>query len=224
MVRETLTRKQIVAAAIELLDAEGIDGLSMRKLGHRIGSAATSMYWHVGSKENLVVLAGDHVWNEVDLPDIEKLGWRDSTATLARNTYAMLTRHHWLAPAVSTHFVYGPGMARYQDHNYAVYEAAGFRGSDLDHAFDAVFNFVLGAAVSKSYETAMRTRLDRDDDGEVALVDILSRAEQTASAFPRLAARIADHHDVEPATAERDAFEYGLDTILSGLDVRRHVL
>ena len=50
MPRDTLTREQIVRAAIDLLDAEGLEGLNMRSLGTRLGSAATAVYWHVGSK------------------------------------------------------------------------------------------------------------------------------------------------------------------------------
>lgn len=220
MARDTLTREQIVAAATELLDGDGIDGLSMRKLGQQLGSAATSMYWHVGSKENLVVLAGDHAWSEIALPDIQQHGWRTTAVQLARETYAMLTRHHWLVSAVSTHFVYGPGMARYQDHNYAIFEAAGFTGAELDHAYDTVFNYVLGAAVSKSYETAIRARLGRTEDGDAKLAEVLRQSEQTASAFPRLLARLEEHRDIQTATAERDAFDYGLDTVLDGLATR----
>ena len=59
MPRDTLTREQIVTAAIDLLDAEGLDGLNMRALGQRLGSAPTAVYWHVGSKDNLMALAAD---------------------------------------------------------------------------------------------------------------------------------------------------------------------
>src|SRR5205823_902609 len=59
MPRDTLTREQIIRAAIDLLDAEGLEGLNMRALGKRLGFAATAVYWHVGSKANLIGLAGD---------------------------------------------------------------------------------------------------------------------------------------------------------------------
>ena len=68
--RDTLTREQILKAAIDLLDAEGLEGLNMRALGNLLGSAATAVYWHIGSKENLLALAGDQVWNEIPLPDL----------------------------------------------------------------------------------------------------------------------------------------------------------
>ena len=221
MARETLTREQIVATAIELLDAEGIDALSMRRLAQRLGSAATSMYWHVGNKENLVVLAGDQVWTGIELPDITREGWRAAAASLARNTYDLLTRHHWLVPATSTHFIYGPGMARYQDHTYAVYEAAGFAGTDLDHAYETVFNFVLGTALGKSYETAMRARLDNDGDGEAKLAGIVHRAEEIAGAFPRLKARLAAHRAIDTENTEADYFDQSVAIILDGLESRR---
>ena len=57
MPRDTLTRDQIVDAAVGLLDDEGLEGLNMRALGKRLGSAATAVYWHVGSKSNLIGLA-----------------------------------------------------------------------------------------------------------------------------------------------------------------------
>src|SRR2546430_17418946 len=76
MPRDTLTREQIVSAAIDLLDAEGLEGLNMRALGQRLGSAATAVYWHVGSKDNLIALAADQVWSEIARPDPDTAGWR----------------------------------------------------------------------------------------------------------------------------------------------------
>ena len=64
MPRDTLTKELIVATAIELLDSDGLEGLSMRSLGKRLNSAATAVYWHVGSKAQLIALAGDYVWSE----------------------------------------------------------------------------------------------------------------------------------------------------------------
>jgi len=76
MPRDTLTREQIVKAAIDLLDTEGLEGLNMRALGKRLDSAATAVYWHVGSKDNLIALAADQAWNEIVLPDLTAINWR----------------------------------------------------------------------------------------------------------------------------------------------------
>src|SRR5437763_16953339 len=106
MPRDTLTREQIVSAAIDLLDAEGLEGLNMRALGKRLDSAATAVYWHVGSKDNLIALAGDQVWNEVALPDLAAVDWRTAAASMATDLHAMLTRHRWLVQAFGSYVVY----------------------------------------------------------------------------------------------------------------------
>lgn len=54
MPRETLSREQIVRAAVSVLDAEGVEGLNMRRLGTELGVAATATHWHVKSKDELV--------------------------------------------------------------------------------------------------------------------------------------------------------------------------
>src|SRR2546427_10282306 len=93
MPRDTLTREQIVSAAIDLLDRDGLEGLNMRALGERLGSAATAVYWHVGSKENLIALAADRAWSEVPLPDLATTDSRPAATQLASGLYAILTRH-----------------------------------------------------------------------------------------------------------------------------------
>ena len=147
MPRDTLTREQIVKAAIDLLDSEGLEGLNMRALGRRLGSAATAVYWHVGSKDNLIALAGDQVWNEVGLPDPTATGWRVAAAQMATDLHAMLTRHPWLVQAFGSYVVFGPGRARHDDHSLALYEAAGFTGAQADRAMATVFTYVLGNAL-----------------------------------------------------------------------------
>src|ERR1700692_374158 len=93
MPRDTLTREQIVSAAIDLLDADGLEGLNMRALGQRLGSAATAVYWHVGSKDNLIALAADQAWHEISLPGLTAAGWRAAGTALAASLHAMLPRH-----------------------------------------------------------------------------------------------------------------------------------
>src|SRR5436309_16054486 len=108
MPRDTLTREQIVHAAVELLDAEGLEGLSMRALGKRLGSAATAVYWHVGSKDDLIALAAGQAWSEIALPDLTATGWRTAAAATANGLQAMLTRHHWLVQAFGSFLMFGP--------------------------------------------------------------------------------------------------------------------
>ncbi|HEY3611722.1 MAG TPA: TetR/AcrR family transcriptional regulator C-terminal domain-containing protein [Pseudonocardiaceae bacterium] len=217
MTRDTLTREQIVKAAIDLLDTEGLEGLNMRALGGRLGSAATAVYWHVGSKDDLIVLAGDQVWQEIALPDPAAIGWRAAAAAMATDLHAMLTRHPWLVQAFGSVMVYGPGKARHDDHGLAIYEAAGFTGQRADQAAAAVFTYVLGNALGSAAAAAFTRKLNRDGgNAEDLLRDAIAKATEVAVRFPRLSARL-DTPSAGYASGPDDGFQFGLNAILDGL-------
>jgi AcrR family transcriptional regulator len=218
MPRDTLTRDQIVTAAVELLDADGLAGLNMRALGARLGSAATAVYWHVGSKDNLIALAGDHVWGEIPLPDLDTTDWRAAATQLATEMHAMLLRHTWMVQAFGTYPVYGPGKARHDDHGLALFEAAGFPGAQADRAMATVYLFVLGNALGAAAEVSLTKKLNRDG-GEKLVQDVLAKAGEAAEKFPRLRARLGTS-GADYAAAPEHTFEYGLQIILDGLQAQ----
>lgn len=217
MPRDTLTVEQIVRASIELLDTEGLAGLNMRALGTRLGSAATAVYWHVGSKDRLIALAGDQVWGEIELPPIDPDGWRSAAERMATGLYAMLTAHPWLVQAFGSYMIFGPGKARYDDHNLAIYEAAGFKGTEADQAAAAVFTFVLGNALGPAAADGLHRKLSREGvDVEEHMKESMAAAVAVASEFPRLRARL-DTVSTEYAAAPDNTFQFGLRAILDGL-------
>jgi AcrR family transcriptional regulator len=219
MPRDTLTREQIVRTAIGLLDAEGLDGLSMRSLGERLGSAATAVYWHVKNKDDLVTLAGDQVWNEIELPDLGAVGWRTAATAMAGGLYAMFTRHPWLVQAFGSHLFYGPGKARHDDHSLAVYELAGFAGEEADRAAATVFTFVLGNALGESATVALTRRLSRDGGNpEELIAGTVAQAAEIAMQFPRLRARLEGTAAAGYAAAPDKSFEFGLQAIFEGFE------
>jgi AcrR family transcriptional regulator len=220
MRRESLTREQIVNAAIDLLDSEGLEGLNMRSLGKRLGSAATAVYWHVGSKDNLIALAGDQAWNEIALPDPIATDWRSPATQMAIELHAMLNRHPWLVQAFGSFLMYGPGKARYDDRGLAVYEAAGFIGAQADLAAAAVLTYVLGNALGAAAAVSLRRKLRRDGgSAEERLREGMAKAGEIAVQFPRLSSRI-DTAAADYAASADDSFEVGLQAILDGLETR----
>jgi AcrR family transcriptional regulator len=220
MPRDTLTREQIVKAAVDLLDTEGLEGLNMRALGKRLGSAATAVYWHVGSKENLIALAGDQVWNEIELPDPTATGWRTAAARIAAELHAMLTRHPWLMQAFGSFLMFGPGKARHDDRLIAIYEAAGFSGARADQAAASVFTYVLGNALGPAAEASLTRKLGSDGgDAEELMRDGMAKAVEIASQYPRLRARL-ETSSADYAAGPDDSFEFGLQAILDGLEAR----
>ncbi|MEU8525507.1 MULTISPECIES: TetR/AcrR family transcriptional regulator C-terminal domain-containing protein [Streptomyces] len=218
MPRDTLTKDQIVRTAIELLDSEGLEGLNMRALGQRLDSAATAVYWHVKNKDNLVTLAGDEVWNEIRLPDLDVVDWRTAAASMATDLHGMFSRHPWLVQAFASHLFFGTAKSRLDDHTLAVYEKAGFTGPDADRAAASVFTYVLGNALGAAATASLTRRIERGGgDAEASFAATMKEAAETASRFPRLRARIGS---TEYAGSPDESFEFGLDAVLDGLEAR----
>ena len=82
--REPISRDAIVAAAVRLLDREGLAALSMRRLADELGAGAASLYWHVGSKDGLLDLVLDEIIGEQQVPDPDPPRWREQLKEVAR--------------------------------------------------------------------------------------------------------------------------------------------
>ncbi|MEU7423998.1 TetR/AcrR family transcriptional regulator C-terminal domain-containing protein [Streptomyces sp. NPDC040750] len=218
MPRDTLTPEQIVRTAVELLDDEGLEGLNMRSLGKRLGAAATAVYWHVKNKDDLVLLAADHIWREIDLPPLDAADWRGTATAMADRLHTMLTRHPWLVQAICSHLLYGTGKARYDDHLLGVFETAGFPPEEADRAAGALVTYVLGNALGASAMASLTRRLRREgDDDEELFAETLARAAGTAAGFPRLRARLDTTAATRYAAAPDGSYAAGLRALLDGL-------
>ncbi|WP_392972559.1 TetR/AcrR family transcriptional regulator [Streptomyces sp. LN245] len=221
MPRDTLTADRIVRAAIELLDNEGLDGLNMRSLAQRLGTAATAVYWHIKNKDDLVRLASDAVWAEVELPDLDTTDWRAAAAAHATGVYAMLTRHPWLVQAFGSHLLYGSAQARHNDFSLAVYEKAGFAAADADRAAAAALAFVLGSTLGPAAQVSLNRRFNKKGEGaEELMADAMTRATETAMQFPHLRKRLDTAAATEYAGAPDNSFEFGLRSLLDGFEAR----
>ena len=91
--RAPLTRQAIVDAALRVLDAEGMDGLSMRRVGEELGTGAASIYWHVRNKEHLLQLIFERVTGQSELPVPDPAHWKEQLMALAFQMRAMLNSH-----------------------------------------------------------------------------------------------------------------------------------
>lgn len=221
MTRNTLTPDRIVRAAIELLDEEGLDGLNMRSLGQRLNSAATAVYWHVKTKDDLVRLAGDAIYAEVEPVDLDSTDWRTAATAQATGMHAVLTRHPWYVQAFGSHLLYGAGKSGNDNHSLAIYEKAGFTAADADRAAATVFVHVLGSALGPASEVSLTRRLRKDGgDAEQRLADTLARSAEIAKGFPLLRERLDTPAAAEYAAAPDDSFEFGLRAILDGFEAR----
>src|SRR4029450_13359083 len=83
----------IVEAALGLLEREGLQGVSMRKLAQELGTGAASLYWHVGDKEELLSLLLDRIVGESELPEPDPEHWQEQVKEMGRATRRLMKSH-----------------------------------------------------------------------------------------------------------------------------------
>jgi AcrR family transcriptional regulator len=220
--QQGLSRPQIVRAAVELLDAEGLDALSMRRLGARLGVGATSIYWHVATKDDLVELAMDDIIGEVadslEALDEERGSWREVATTCAYGMRDMLFRHPWMARLLGLRPFIGPNALRMSARILAVFRRAGFEGRDVDFAVSAVMSYTLGATVPA---VALQIAVEREDlQVEEMMAVVRSRLHEARSENPELARMYDDYADADMRSVQAMSFDYGLVCVLDGLAAR----
>ena len=211
--RTPLNRARVLAVAIALADAEGIEVLSMRRLGRELGVEAMSLYNHVGNKDDLLDGMLDQVAAEIELPADDSAGgadWRHAARRRAISAHAVLMRHPWAAAMWISRLTIGPARMRYADGVLRSLREAGFGHGSLDRAYHTIENHIVGHALQ-----ALGFPLDTGELEQAAESFLSSFAEEE---YPDLAAHVQYH--VENPTDD-DEFEFGLTLILDGLDPLR---
>ncbi|MFC4584438.1 TetR/AcrR family transcriptional regulator [Sphaerisporangium corydalis] len=213
-----LSRAQIVHAAMELLDAEGLDALSMRKLGARLGSGATSIYWYVTNKEELLELVLDEVYGELSVPDPAETGWRDAAAVFAYGLRQAMVTHPWSITLIGTLPSLGPNAMAASDRLMKAFEIAGFTGIALDYAAAAVISYTLGATTPEVSWLNLLSRSGVNADEWVKAMR--PQVDVAAADYPGLRAHYAGYANLDPAATMHISFDFGLVALLDGLEAR----
>ncbi|MCG5215611.1 TetR/AcrR family transcriptional regulator [Streptosporangium sp. KLBMP 9127] len=216
-----LSRDRIVSEAIQLLDAEGIEALSMRSLGTRLGAGATSLYRHVANKDELIELVVDEIYGEMRVPaDADPAGWRAAIAGCAHSLRAMVLRHPWVVSVLGqVGLAYlGPNLIRQSDRMLALFQAAGFSPGEADQAMKTLIAYVIGMTTS---EAAYLSMLARSGQSEQDLLESLRpAAEQAVQDHPLLRDGYAAQQGREPEQLREETFVYGVERVLDGLETR----
>ncbi|WP_433194739.1 TetR/AcrR family transcriptional regulator C-terminal domain-containing protein [Nocardia sp. CA-107356] len=209
-----LRRDQIVAAAIELLDAEGLGALSMRKLGAKLDAGATSLYWHVANKDELLELALDEIWGLVQVPDPEQASWREVVTTFAYNFRLTMLGHPWTVTLIGSLPSVGPNAFELSDRLRRTFIGAGFTGTEIYLASGTVTSYVLGQVIPEITSAKAFGDKGFDPAGMLDVMDTLG------GDYPEM---LADYRNAMPAdqqAARAIAFDFGLLCVMDGLESR----
>ncbi|MFI1763168.1 TetR/AcrR family transcriptional regulator [Streptomyces sp. NPDC020800] len=214
----SLSRESIVREAVAMLDADGVEALSMRKLGARLNAGATSLYRHVATKDELMELAVDAVAAEIRVPATADPDWRAAVAEAAQSFRATALRHPWVSSVMGqAGLVYlGPNLMSFSERLASLFTAAGF--PEPDRAISTLLAYVLGMSTT---EAAWLTTVARSGQTEAEFVArLMPAAQEAAAGHAHLAASYGESAPRDPAQ-DRDAkFTHGLDVVLDGLALR----
>ncbi|RST12471.1 TetR family transcriptional regulator [Streptomyces sp. WAC05374] len=213
-----LSRAAIVREAIVMLDADGIEALSMRKLGARLNAGATSLYRHVATKDELMELAVDEAFSEIVVPDAGGADWRTAVTGAAESFRATALRHPWLASVLGqAGLAYlGPNLMAYSERIAALFVAAGF--PEPERAIETVLSYVIGVSTT---EAAWLTTVGRSGETEADFIArLMPAAAQAAAEYDHLAGPYTAAQGIDPVEIRDSKFRYGLDVVLDGLALR----
>jgi AcrR family transcriptional regulator len=150
--KRPLTRELIVDAALALLERDGLQGLSMRRLAQELGTGAASLYWHVGDKEELLGLLLDRIVGDQPVPEPDPKHWQGTVKELARATRRHLSRRRDAAQLSLGRVPTGPHSLPVLERNLAVLAASGLPPQVIAYAAD-MFALYVGAF---AYEESLR--------------------------------------------------------------------
>jgi AcrR family transcriptional regulator len=191
-----LSRREVVAAALTVIDRDGLEALTMRRLGSELGVEAMSLYHHVANKDDLLDRVVDVVIRSIELPDPD-LDWADWARRLAWTYRRIALRHPHVFPLIALRPLTTPQAMRPVEMALEVLRRAGFDGRHALAAFQTLANYTSGFALEEIAAAG--------GEGSPAMATF------DATEFPRL-------HELVHRPMKRDvAFERGLDIILAGL-------
>jgi AcrR family transcriptional regulator len=199
----------VLAAALRLADEQGIEAVSMRRLGQVLRVEAMSLYKHVAGKEDILDGLADLVTSEFEVP-APGGDWKAELRRSAISAHAALLRHPWAGSVLESRLSPGPARLRYLDAVVGVLREAGFDLPMVARAFMALDSHTYGFALQ---ELAMP--FGPEDAAEVAAAMATSAF---GSTYPNLRAMAELASGPTGVPLE---FEFGLDLLLDGLERTR---
>jgi AcrR family transcriptional regulator len=215
--RTPLTRERVLQAAIALADRDGLEALSMRRLGQELGVEAMALYRHVRDKDDLLDSLVEAIVGEIlTHQPAPRAKWKASLRSQILEARAVMLRHPWARRVLEDRGVGGPATLAYIETVLATLRAGGFSVDLAHHALHVLGSRILG----------FNQDLFEDSTPDPATAptpeDDPIRSGRMAAAFPRITelATSVSHDGVLGACDDDVEFAFGLDLVLDGLDRR----
>ena len=209
--RSPLTRARVLEAAVSLADREGIEAVSMRRLGTELGIEAMSLYTHVRGKDDLLDGMIELVIGEIPIHR-DGADWKDSLRTTILSARRVVLRHPWAPRIIESRTDPGASGLRYYDAVMGILREGGFSLEMTHHAIHLLGSRLLGF-----------TQDLFDDSPDVDPAAMTAMAAAVADSHPYVSEMaLGATHDGALGGCDDDVeFAFGLDLILDGLERQR---
>jgi AcrR family transcriptional regulator len=218
--RPSLSREQIVRAAIEIADAEGMEAVTMRRLATKLGAGAMSLYWHVPNKDDLLDLMLDAAFGEVELPERLSGDWRADLRLYAHAQRQALRRHSWLATFIAGRALPGPNVLRFGEFCLAAVDGLGLDVSTMAGILSTVDAYTDGFVQREIAEAENRRRTGLTGAEWHAAVAPHFQALIASGRYPTVARTLTDMQSLNTGQFADVSFAFGLECLLDGIAVR----
>jgi AcrR family transcriptional regulator len=215
--RRPLSQDAIVETALRVLDAEGLDAVSMRRVAEELNTGAASLYAHVANKDELLDLVYDRVMGEITLTIVpDPARWQEQVRELARASFEVLSRHNDIAKVSLANVPVGPNTLRLGEMMLSVVLAGGVPAQAAAWAVDRIALYISADAYEGTLYNVRRQALGLSVPeymehyfGRIAAYYRSLPTEQ----FPALVANV----DTMMNGDGQERFDFGLDMIIQGL-------
>ncbi len=219
--RKRLSLDEIVDAAIDFADREGLENFSLRRVAEQLGTSATSLYTYVPGKPELIALMVDQAIGRTPLPAHEG-PLRERLRVISHLLWEEYHRHPWLLGAQSHRPWIGPNIsARYEWELEAV-DNCGLDDISMDHAITLIESHTAASAANNINAGRLVERSGISDlEWWNANAPVLGEV-MPADEFP-ISGRVGSAVGMEygAITSHRAVYEFGLEVILDGIETRR---
>jgi AcrR family transcriptional regulator len=200
---------RIVTTALQIVDDEGADALSMRTLAQRLGSGTATLYRHFASRSELIAHVVDTMFGtiELDTATLRALPWQDACKAVAHSMFDVLRRHQNVTSLLSENVPIGPNALAAREQMLAFLLANDFPPALAARSYATLARYILGFA--------MQLNSSHGDVGDAKLAQIFHDLDRNQ--FPATVT-VADSLPV-PLD---DEFAFGLDLIVDGLAQALH--
>ncbi|WP_433162212.1 TetR/AcrR family transcriptional regulator [Kribbella sp. CA-247076] len=218
----------VVRAAIQLADEQGLDAASMSGVAKALGVGTMTLYTYVPSKEELLDLMVDQVLAERRLPapgEPRPADWREQVEVYSEETRAMFQRHPWLARVSTVRPPVGPGMLAGREYLLSTLLPLDLTPRDTNTAALAITTYVDSAAGEEAESLQVERVTGQSHEAWWSERDELWETYFDVDRHPAMTTIWhANGYQDTVREAATDAYRYGLDRLLDGIEAQAKTL